>query len=90
MPSEFSSVAEDGVFNGTIIFESGIEAAHYTKTQQTLSEEDIIYLKTRGEMFRFLETSSNVGLDTMVIMEDGTRFTASSNALFSEFQDTAN
>lgn len=89
VPSEFTSVSEDGVFKGTIIFETLQQANRFSTTQETLSEDDVVSLGNRGEMFRFLEIASKVGLDTMVVMQDGTKFSAAASSLFYEFQNSS-
>lgn len=88
VPAEFVSMTEDGVFTGTVVVDSKETAKEIAEQQESLSGNNIIHLQTRGEKFRFLDTSAKVGLDVMVIMKDDTRFLASAQSLFTEFQKT--
>lgn len=86
VPEEFSSVTEDGVFTGTLIFESAKDAIMYVEANEALEMNNLVFLSTRGEKFRFLESLTQIRLDAIITMRDGTKFIAPADKLMYEFQ----
>lgn len=89
VPAEFTSVSEEGVFNGTFILETEKQALDIVEKNSTLNEDDIVFLNTRGEKFRFLEMLSKVGLETTISMADGITFSAPPDALYEDFKNSS-
>lgn len=71
MAEEFGVNMENGVKRFSPIFETFEMAENMTMKHEQLEKDSVIFLRTKGEMFRYLEYMDKVQIDVSVNMNNG-------------------